>query len=206
MIKINLKLKEVRNKINYIGKYFKVVTDEPTKELIRKYISKVNSKYESEEGYINWDLKKDILEENPFTFVFFGEKEWLEELDYLKKELQRFANKEEKLKENEHLTKPNKNNSNVGSILKPKEEPKKYTGYIVKLDLTDVENTFRNLIEEYTTELNKPKYTQEIDFVKMLDSIKEAINNKDVTVVDCMAFVSDLNDYLTDLVAGIYNA
>lgn len=206
MIKINLKLKEVRNKINYIGKYFKVVTDEPTKELIRKYISKVNSKYESEEGYINWDLKKDILEENPFTFVFFGEKEWLEELDYLKKELQRFANKEEKLKENEHHTKPNKNKSNVGSILKPKEEPKKYTGYIVKLDLTDVENTFRNLIEEYTTELNKPKYTQEIDFVKMLDSIKEAINNKDVTVVDCMAFVSDLNDYLTDLVAGIYNA
>lgn len=206
MIKINLKLKEVRNKINYIGKYFKVVADEPTKELVRKYISKVNSKYESEEGYINWDLKKDILEENPFTFVFFEEKEWLEELDYLKKELQRFANKEEKLKENEHHTKSNKNKSNVGSILKPKEEPKKYTGYTVKLDLTDVENTFRNLIEEYTTELNKPKYTQEIDFVKMLDSIKEAINNKDVTVVDCMAFVSDLNDYLTDLVAGIYNA
>ena len=206
MIKINLKLKEVRNKINYIGKYFKVVADEPTKELVRKYISKVNSKYESEEGYINWDLKKDILEENPFTFVFFEEKEWLEELDYLKKELQRFANKEEKLKENEHHTKSNKNKSNVGSILKPKEEPKKYTGYTVKLDLTDVENTFRNLIEEYTTELNKSKYTQEIDFVKMLDSIKEAINNKDVTVVDCMAFVSDLNDYLTDLVAGIYNA
>lgn len=206
MIKINLKLKEVRNKINYIGKYFKVVADEPTKELVRKYISKVNSKYESEEGYINWDLKKDILEENPFTFVFFEEKEWLEELDYLKKDLQRFANKEEKLKENEHHTKSNKNKSNVGSILKPKEEPKKYTGYTVKLDLTDVENTFRNLIEEYTTELNKPKYTQEIDFVKMLDSIKEAINNKDVTVVDCMAFVSDLNDYLTDLVAGIYNA
>lgn len=206
MIKINLKLKEVRNKINYIGKYFKVVADELTKELVRKYISKVNSKYESEEGYINWDLKKDILEENPFTFVFFEEKEWLEELDYLKKELQRFANKEEKLKENEHHTKSNKNKSKVGSILKPKEEPKKYTGYTVKLDLTDVENTFRNLIEEYTTELNKPKYTQEIDFVKMLDSIKEAINNKDVTVVDCMAFVSDLNDYLTDLVAGIYNA
>lgn len=206
MIKINLKLKDVRNKINYIGKYFKVVADEPTKELVRKYISKVNSKYESEGGYINWDLKKDILEENPFTFIFFEEKEWLEELDYLKKELQRFANKEEKLKENEHHTKYNKNKSNVGSILKPKEEPKKYTGYTVKLDLTDVENTFRNLIEEYTTELNKPKYTQEIDFVKMLDSIKEAINNKDVTVVDCMAFVSDLNDYLTDLVAGIYNA
>lgn len=206
MIEINLKLKEVRNKINYIGKYFKVVADEPTKELIRKYISKVNSKYESEEGYINWDLKKDILEENPFTFVFFGEKEWLEELDYLKKELQRFANKEEKFKENEHHIKPNKNKSNVGSILKPKEEPKKYTGYTVKLDLTDVENTFRNLIEEYTTELNKPKYTQEIDFVKMLDSIREAINNKDVTIVDCMAFISDLNDYLTNLISGFYNA
>ena len=45
-----------------------------------------------------------------------------------------------------------------------------------------------------------------MDFVKILDSIKEAIENKDITVVDCMAFVSDLNDYLTDLVAGIYNA
>lgn len=206
MVKINLKLKEVRNKIDYIGKYFKIEADEPTKAIVRKYISKVSSKYESEEGYINWNLKEDILEEKSFTFVFFGKKEWLEELDYLKKELQEFANKEEKLKENEHHIKPNKNKSNVGSILKPKEEPKKYTGYTVKLDLTDVENTFRNLIEEYTTELNKPKYTQEIDFVKMLDSIREAINNKDITVVDCMAFVSDFNDYLTDLVAGIYNA
>ena len=107
MIKINLKLKEVRNKINYIGKYFKVVADEPTKELVRKYISKVNSKYESEEGYINWDLKKDILEENIFNFIFFGKKDWLEELEYLKKELQRFANKEEKINENIHHIKPN---------------------------------------------------------------------------------------------------
>lgn len=206
MVKINLKLKEVRNKIDYIGKYFKIEADEPTKAIVRKYISKVSSKYESEEGYINWNLKEDILEEKSFTFVFFGKKEWLEELDYLKKELQEFENKEEKLKENEHHIKPNKNKSNVGSILKPKEEPKKYTGYTVKLDLTDVENTFRNLIEEYTTELNKPKYTQEIDFVKMLDSIREAINNKDVTIVDCMAFISDLNDYLTNLIAGFYNA
>lgn len=206
MVKINLKLKEVRNKIDYIGKYFKIEADEPTKAIVRKYISKVSSKYESEEGYINWNLKEDILEEKSFTLVFFGKKEWLEELDYLKKELQEFANKEEKLKENEHHIKPNKNKSNVGSILKPKEEPKKYTGYTVKLDLTDVENTFRNLIEEYTTELNKPKYTQEIDFVKMLDSIREAINNKDVTIVDCMAFISDLNDYLTNLISGFYNA
>lgn len=206
MVKINLKLKEVRNKIDYIGKYFKIEADEPTKAIVRKYISKVSSKYESEEGYINWNLKEDILEEKSFTFVFFGKKEWLEELDYLKKELQEFANKEEKLKENEPHIKPNKNKSNVGSILKPKEEPKKYTGYTVKLDLTDVENTFRNLIEEYTTELNKPKYTQEIDFVKMLDSIREAINNKDVTIVDCMAFISDLNDYLTNLISGFYNA
>ena len=206
MVKINLKLKEVRNKIDYIGKYFKIEADEPTKAIVRKYISKVSSKYESEEGYINWNLKEDILEEKSFTFVFFGKKEWLEELDYLKKELQEFANKEEKLKENEHHIKPNKNKSNVGSILKPKEEPKKYTGYTVKLNLIDVENTFRNLIEEYTTELNKPKYTQEIDFVKMLDSIREAINNKDVTIVDCMAFISDLNDYLTNLISGFYNA
>jgi hypothetical protein len=40
----------------------------------------------------------------------------------------------------------------------------------------------------------------------MLDSIREAINNKDVTIVDCMAFISDLNDYLTNLISGFYNA
>ena len=205
MVKVNLELKEVRRKISYFITYFKVVADEPTKQLIKKYIDKVGSKYESEDGYVNWDLKEDILNEIPFTFLFFNKKEWLEELEYLKNELQRFADKEEKLIKNTHHIRP-KDKSNIGSILKPKEEPKKYEGYTVKLDLTDVENTFRNLIEEYTTELNKPKYTQEIDFVKILDSIKEAINNKDITIVDCMAFVSDLNDYLTDLVAGIPNA
>lgn len=202
MVKVNLELKEVRCKFNYFRTYFKIVADEPTKTLIKRYIDKVGSKYESEYGYVNWNLKEDILEEKPFTFIFFNKKEWLEELSYLKEELQRFADKEEKLKENTHHIRP-KDKSNIGSVLKPKEESNKYT---VKLDLTDVENTFRNLIEEYTTELNKPKYTQEVDFVKILDSIKEAINNKDITIVDCMAFVSDLNDYLTDLVAGIPNA
>lgn len=205
MVKINLELKDVKDNIDYIGKYFKIKADNPTKEIVKKYINKVSPEYESENGYINWHLKEDILDEKPFTFVFFGKKEWLEELNYLKKELQKFADKEEKAKENIHHIKPT-NKSNIGSILKSKEEPKKYTGYTVKLDLTDVENTFRNLIEEYTSELNRPKYTQEVDFVKMLDSIREAISNKSITVVDCMAFVSDLNDYLTDLVAGIYNA
>lgn len=202
MVKVNLELKEIRDKISYFRKYFKITADEPTKSLIKRYIKKVSSEYESEDGYVNWHLKEDILDERPFTFIFFNKKEWLEELEYLKEELQRFADKEEKLKENIHHIRP-KNKFNIGCILKPKEESNKYT---VKLDLTDVENTFRNLIEEYTTELNKPKYTQEVDFVKILDSIKEAIDNKDITVVDCMAFVSDLNDYLTDLVAGIYNA
>nr|DAY41512.1 MAG TPA: hypothetical protein [Ackermannviridae sp.] len=205
MVKVNLELKEIRCMFSYFRTYFKVVADEPTKALIKRYIDKVGSKYESEDGYVNWNLKEDILEEKPFTFIFFNKKEWLEELSYLKEELQRFADKEEKLKENTHHIRP-KDKFNIGSVLKPKEESNKYTGYTVKLNLTDVENTFRNLIEEYTTELNKPKYTQEVDFVKILDSIKEAIKNKDVTVVDCMAFVSDLNDYLTDLVAGFYNA
>lgn len=205
MVKVNLELKEIRDKISYFRKYFKITADEPTKSLIKRYIKKVSSEYESEDGYVNWHLKEDILDERPFTFIFFNKKEWLEELEYLKEELQRFADKEEKLKENIHHIRP-KDKSNIGCILKPKDESKKYTGYTVKLALTDVENTFRNLIEEYTTELNKPKYTQEIDFVKILDSIKEAINNKDITIVDCMAFVSDLNDYLTDLVAGIHNA
>lgn len=205
MEKINLELKEAEGKVDHFIRYFKVVADEPTKSLIRKYINKIGSKYESKR-YITWNLKEDILDERPFASISFNKKEWLEELEYLKKELQRFANKEEKITENIPHNEPNINKSTLGSVLKSKEEPKKYTGYTVKLDLTDVENTFRNLIEEYTTELNKPKYIQGLDFVKILDSIKEEINNKNITVVDCMAFVSDLNDYLTDLVAGIYNA
>lgn len=207
MTKIDLELKVEEIKKNACTtRTFKVLADEPTKKVVREYIKKVGNKVMHPKGYFEWNLENDILNAEEFIFFFWTKEEVEYELELLKEELQNFANKNEtKIKEHSYRNKPI-NKSNVGSILKPKEEFKKYTGYTVKLDLTDVENTFRNLIEEYTTELNKPKYTQEIDFVKMLDSIKEAINNKDITVVDCMAFVSDLNDYLTDLVAGIYNA
>lgn len=203
MVKIVLDLKIEKFEENAgTPRTFKVLADESTKKVVREYIKKVGNKVMLTKGYFEWNLENDILNAEEFIFFFWTKEEVEYELKLLKEELQNFANKNE-TKTKKHLY---RNKSNIGSILKPKDEPKKYTGYTVKLDLTEVENTFRNLIEEYTTELNRPKYTQEVDFVKMLDSIKEAINNKDVTVVDCMAFVSDLNDYLTDLVAGIYNA
>lgn len=208
MIKINLDLKvEEIKKSSRTTRIFKVLADEPTKKVVREYIKKVGNKVMPSKGYFEWNLENDILNAEEFIFFFWTKEEVEYELKLLKEELQNFANKKEtKTKEHSYRNKPKVNESNVGSILKPKEELKEYTGYTVKLDLTDVENTFRNLIEEYTTELNKPKYTKDVDFVKMLDSIKEAIQAKKVTVVETMGFISDLNDYLTDLVAGIYNA
>lgn len=208
MIKINLDLKvEEIKKSSRTTRIFKVLADEPTKKVVREYIKKVGNKVMLPKGYFEWNLENDILNAEEFIFFFWTKEEVEYELKLLKEELQNFANKKEtKTKEHSYRNKPKVNESNVGSILKPKEELKEYTGYTVKLDLTDVENTFRNLIEEYTTELNKPKYTKDVDFVKMLDSIKEAIQAKKVTVVETMGFISDLNDYLTDLVAGIYNA
>lgn len=208
MIKINLNLKvEEIKKSSRTTRIFKVLADEPTKKVVREYIKKVGNRVMPPKGYFEWYLEKDILNAEEFIFFFWTKEEVEYELKLLKEELQNFANKNEtKTKEHSYRNTPKVNISNIGSILKPKEEPKKYTGYTVKLDLTDVENTFRNLIEEYTTELNKPKYTKDVDFVKMLDSIKEAIQAKKVTVVETMGFISDLNDYLTDLVAGIYNA
>ena len=208
MIKINLDLKVEEIKKNACTtRTFKVLADEPTKKVVREYIKKVGNKVMHPKGYFEWNLENEILNAEEFIFFFWTKEEVEYELKLLKEELQNFANKNEtKTKEHSYRNKPKVNESNVGSILKPKEESKKYTGYTVKLDLTDVENTFRNLIEEYTTELNKPKYTKDVDFVKMLDSIKEAIQAKKVTVVETMGFISDLNDYLTDLVAGIYNA
>lgn len=208
MIKINLDLKvEEIKKSSRTTRIFKVLADEPTKKVVREYIKKVGNKVMLPKGYFEWNLENDILNAEEFIFFFWTKEEVEYELKLLEEELQNFANKKEtKTKEHSYRNKPKVNESNVGSILKPKEELKEYTGYTVKLDLTDVENTFRNLIEEYTTELNKPKYTKDVDFVKMLDSIKEAIQVKKVTVVETMRFISDLNDYLTDLVAGIYNA
>ena len=208
MIKINLDLKvEEIKKSSRTTRIFKVLADEPTKKVVREYIKKVGNKVMLPKGYFEWNLENDILNAEEFIFFFWTKEEVEYELKLLEEELQNFANKKEtKTKEHSYRNKPKVNESNVGSILKPKEELKEYTGYTVKLDLTDVENTFRNLIEEYTTELNKPKYTKDVDFVKMLDSIKEAIQAKKVTVVETMRFISDLNDYLTDLVAGIYNA
>lgn len=208
MIKINLDLKVEEIKENACTtRIFKVLADEPTKKVVREYIKKVCNKVMHPKGYLEWNLENYILNAEEFIFLFWTKEEIEYELKLLKEELQNFANKNEtKTKEHSYMNTPKINKSNVDNILKPKEESKKYTGYTVKLDLTDVEDTFRNLIEEYTTELNKPKYIQGVDFVKILDSIKEEINNKNITVVDCMAFVSDLNDYLTDLVAGIYNA
>lgn len=200
-------MKEVKLKLKVINEEYPefrcvLIANQNAKDVVNKVVREVGNVLRIRN--IKWDLIEDILNSN--SFLVNDLHSIRENVEILRTYLQKYLEENIESKENIHHIKLGLNKSNTGSILKPKEEPKKYTGYKVKLDLTDVENTLRNLIEEYTTKLNTPKYTQDIDFVKMLDSIKEAIQSKKVTVVETMGFISDLNDYLTDLVAGIYNA
>ena len=201
MCKIKLTLKEHKNSLAF-GRVFSVESDAYTRKVVQMYINKVDSHIKSKNNMI-WDLEKYILKKTTFAVIFTSKEDYLESIQEVTQILQKFADEQEKIK---NYTYSKEKNKNLDKSLKSKEKENNFTGYSVKLDLSKVENIVRNLIEEYITELNKPKYTQDVDFVKILDSIKEAINNKNITVVDCMAFVSDLNDYLTDLVAGIYNA
>lgn len=183
--KIELELVFIKEK-GYI-----IRSNEYTKEIIKQYI-KDNGEYIYTSVNLEWNLDLDILQEKEFQGTLTKVDRLYDSIKELENELNSYAKSLEKknTKELKYVS------SNQGSILK--KDCKKYT---VNLDLDKFESKFRDIIEEYTTALTKPN-NYDVDFVMYLDKIKEGIQNKKIKIEEAMAFISDLNDYLTDVVAG----
>lgn len=72
------------------------------------------------------------------------------------------------------------------------------------ISISILENLFRDLIEEYTTALTSSNkdINKDIDFESILANIKLGIKSNKIDIIDTMGFVSDLNDMLTEIIAG----
>lgn len=174
MGKINLTLEEV-SKAKSSKKEFKVKSDSYTKMAIQIYIETISPVFISK-NKIKWDLERDIINEAIFTSISNerAKEKYTQDMQELSDKLQFLVDKAEEDidKEEEHI-----------SIL---------------------ENLFRDLIEEYTTALlssNKDVNT-DIDFESILSNIKLGIKSNKINIIDTMGFVSDLNDMLTEIIAG----
>lgn len=175
MGKINLTLEEV-SKAKSSKKEFKVKSDIYTKMVVQLYIEAINPVFISKNN-IKWDLEKDILHEAIFTTISSerAKEKYTQDMQELSAKLQFIVDKAEAdLEEDESIS------------------------------ISILENLFRDLIEEYTTALtssNKDINT-DIDFESILANIKLGIKSNKINIIDTMGFVSDLNDMLTEIIAG----
>lgn len=175
MGKINLTLEEV-SKAKSSKKEFKVKSDIYTKMVVQLYIEAINPVFISKNN-IKWDLEKDILHEAIFTTISNerAKEKYTQDMQELSAKLQFLVDKAEAdLEEDESIS------------------------------ISILENLFRDLIEEYTTALtssNKDINT-DIDFESILANIKLGIKSNKINIIDTMGFVSDLNDMLTEIIAG----
>lgn len=175
MGKINLTLEEV-SKAKSSKKEFKVKSDIYTKMVVQLYIEAINPVFISKNN-IKWDLEKDILHEAIFTTISSerAKEKYTQDMQELSAKLQFLVDKAEAdLEEDESIS------------------------------ISILENLFRDLIEEYTTALtssNKDVNT-DIDFESILANIKLGIKSNKINIIDTMGFVSDLNDMLTEIIAG----
>lgn len=175
MGKINLTLEEV-SKAKSLKKEFKVKSDIYTKMVVQLYIEAINPVFISKNN-IKWDLEKDILHEAVFTTISSerAKEKYTQDMQELSAKLQFLVDKAEAdLEEDESIS------------------------------ISILENLFRDLIEEYTTALtssNKDVNT-DIDFESILANIKLGIKSNKINIIDTMGFVSDLNDMLTEIIAG----
>lgn len=175
MGKINLTLEEV-SKAKSSKKEFKVKSDIYTKMVVQLYIEAINPVFISKNN-IKWDLEKDILHEAIFTTISSerAKEKYTQDMQELSAKLQFLVDKAEAdLEEDESIS------------------------------ISILENLFRDLIEEYTTALtssNKDINT-DIDFESILANIKLGIKSNKINIIDTMGFVSDLNDMLTEIIAG----
>ena len=174
MGKINLILEEV-TKAKSSKKEFKVKSDIYTKMAIQIYIETISPVFISK-NKIKWDLERDIINEAIFTSISNerAKEKYTQDMQELSAKLQFLVDKAE-----EDIDKEEEN-------------------------ISILENLFRDLIEEYTTALlssNKDVNT-DIDFESILANIKLGIKSNKINIIDTMGFVSDLNDMLTEIVAG----
>lgn len=174
MGKIILEVKEV-SKTKSSKKEFKIKSDNYTKMAIQVYIGAISPVFISK-NKIKWDLERDILNESTFSAISSerAKEKYIQDMQELSAKLQFLVDKAE-----EDIEKEEEN-------------------------ISILENLFRDLIEEYTTALlssNKDVNT-DIDFESILANIKLGIKSNKINIVDTMGFVSDLNDMLTEIVAG----
>lgn len=175
MGKINLTLEEV-SKAKSLKKEFKVKSDIYTKMVVQLYIEAINPVFISKNN-IKWDLERDIINEATFTSISNerAKEKYTQDMQELSAKLQFLVDKAEAdLDEDESIS------------------------------ISILENLFRDLIEEYTTALtssNKDVNT-DIDFESILANIKLGIKSNKINIIDTMGFVSDLNDMLTEIIAG----
>lgn len=175
MGKINLTLEEV-SKAKFLKKEFKVKSDIYTKMVVQLYIEAINPVFISKNN-IKWDLERDIINEATFTSISNerAKEKYTQDMQELSAKLQFLVDKAEAdLDEDESIS------------------------------ISILENLFRDLIEEYTTALtssNKDVNT-DIDFESILANIKLGIKSNKINIIDTMGFVSDLNDMLTEIIAG----
>lgn len=175
MGKINLTLEEV-TKSKSSKKEFKVKSDIYTKMVIQLYIEAINPVFISKNN-IKWDLEKDILHEAIFTTISSerAKEKYTQDMQELSAKLQFLVDKAEAdLEEDESIS------------------------------ISILENLFRDLIEEYTTALTSSNkdINKDVDFESILANIRLGIKSNKIDIIDTMGFVSDLNDMLTEIIAG----
>ena len=175
MGKINLTLEEV-SKAKSSKKEFKVKSDIYTKMVVQLYIEAINPVFISKNN-IKWDLEKDILHEAIFTTISSerAKEKYTQDMQELSAKLQFLVDKAEAdLEEDESIS------------------------------ISILENLFRDLIEEYTTALTSSNkdINKDVDFESILANIKLGIKSNKIDIIDTMGFVSDLNDMLTEIIAG----
>ena len=175
MGKINLTLEEV-SKAKSSKKEFKVKSDIYTKMVVQLYIEAINPVFISKNN-IKWDLEKDILHETIFTTISSerAKEKYTQDMQELSAKLQFLVDKAEAdIEEDESIS------------------------------ISILENLFRDLIEEYTTALTSSNkdINKDIDFESILANIKLGIKSNKIDIIDTMGFVSDLNDMLTEIIAG----
>lgn len=176
MGKINLTLEEV-SKAKSSKKEFKIKSDIYTKMVVQLYIEAISPVFISK-NKIKWDLERDILKEAIFTSISLerAKEKYTQDIQELSAKLQFLVDKAEEDIENEEEN----------------------------ISIPILENLFRDLIEEYTTALTSSNkdINKDIDFESILANIKLGIKSNKIDIIDTMGFVSDLNDMLTEIVAG----
>lgn len=174
MGKIILKLEEV-SKAKSSKKEFRIKSDMYTKMVVQLYIEAISPVFISK-NKIKWDLERDIINEAIFTTISNerAKEKYTQDMQELSAKLQFLVDKAE-----EDIEKEGEN-------------------------ISILENLFRDIIEEYTTALlsSNRDVNTDIDFESILANIKLGIKSNKINIVDTMGFVSDLNDMLTEIIAG----